>query len=482
MGAHSHNTINLADKYTFDGAGQRRVIIGMVIGLVMFALGVILMASGVGMHDEHATGHGTEAVAEHGSTAHDAPAATEHKADAHAAPAHGAEAGHGDAAHAEGGHAEGGHAEHGPTWVTVMFANLWFNSVFFFGIALCGVFFVAINYAAFAGWSAGLIRVPMAFGSYLPIGGAIILAVFLLGHREIFHWTDPTLYEKDSPNFDPISVGKSAFLNLPFYLGRMVGFIGIWFALWLLIRGLSLKEDIEGGSREVKFHNKIIYLSAFFIVTFAVGTSMVAWDWSMSIDHHWYSTMYGWYHFASWWVSALSTIALTIILLKEKGHLKHVNENHIHDLGKFMFGFSIFWTYLWFSQFMLIFYANIPEEVVYFYNRTDAWDQHYRFGFYFTLIPNFVFPLLFLMTRASKRSYLLLKIAAFGILGGHYLDFYHMVMPGTAKNLGGFGFTEFGAVTFFACLFIFVISKSLESAPLVAKNHPMLEESLHHDI
>jgi hypothetical protein len=487
MGAHSHKSVNLTDRYVFDGAGQRRVIIGMVVGLAMFALGVILMISGVGMsHDDHgaSAGHGTEAHATAGHDAHAAAPADHGKSDAHAEAGHDAKATAGHDAHTAAGHeAAAAHADHhGPTWLTRVYANLWLNSLFFFGIALCGVFFVAINYAAWAGWSAGFIRIPMAFGSYLPVGGAFILAVFLLGHSELFHWTDASLYDKASPNFDPILYGKKAFLNLPFYLSRMVFFIGVWFLLWRMIRALSVKEDAEGGPKVTKFYDKIIVLAAVFIITFAVGTSMMAWDWTMSIDSHWYSTLFGWYHFASWWVSALSTIALTVIYLKEKGHLQHVNENHIHDLGKFMFGFSVFWTYLWFSQFMLIYYANIPEEIAYFYNRIDAWDQHYRLGFFFMLVPNFLFPLLFLMTRASKRSFLLIKIAAFAILGGHYLDFYNMIMPGTAKDLGGFGFTEFGALLFFACLFIYVVSKSVASLPLVPKNHPMLEESIHHDI
>lgn len=483
MGAHSHVSINTADRYSFEGPGQRRVIMGMIVGLAMFVVGVVMLAMGIGTghHDEH----GAAASHHEATAAHDGAAApADHKAgDSHAADHTGptkAEA-HADA-HAAEGHDAGHGEEHGSSWLTRVYANLWINGVFFFGIALCGVFWVAINYAAWAGWSSGFIRVPMAFGAYLPVGGAVILATFLLGNHDLFHWTHSYLYDVNDPRYDEILDGKKGFLNLPFYLVRMVGFIAVWFLLWRAIRALSLKEDQEGGVKVTKFYDRSIVLSAIFIVTFAVGTSIVAWDWTMSIDSHWYSTLFGWYHFASWWVSALSTIALAVIYLKEKGHLAHVNENHIHDLGKFMFGFSIFWTYLWFAQFMLIYYANIPEEIAYFYNRMDAWDQHYRFGFFFMLIPNFLFPLLFLMTRASKRKFLLIKIAAFAILGGHYLDFYNMVMPGTVKGNGGWGFVEFGSVLFFACLFVFVVSKAIASSPLVAKNHPMLEESLHHDV
>jgi hypothetical protein len=186
--------------------------------------------------------------------------------------------------------------------------------------------------------------------------------------------------------------------------------------------------------------------------------------------------------FASWFVSGLATITLAVVILKEKGYLNVVNENHLHDLGKFMFAFSIFWTYLWFAQFVLYFYANIPEEAIYFIERMDGHGGKYTGLFYFILIINFVFPFLTLMTRDAKRKLIFLKIVAIAILIGHWLDFYLMIMPGTIKDSSGFGFMEFGMVGVFITLFIFVVSSSLAKSKLIPKNHPMLEESLHHDI
>jgi len=259
----------------------------------------------------------------------------------------------------------------------------------------------------------------------------------------------------------------------------MVLFFGLWYMIWRTIRGFSLKEDQEGG---MLYYNKSINLSAVFLIIFGVSTSMVAWDWTMSINPHWYSTLFGWYHFASWWVSGLATVTLTVLLLKDKGHLPFVNQNHLHDLGKFMFAFSVFWTYLWTAQFLLIYYANIPEEIIYFKERMHLFDGHYRLLFFFNVIINFLFPFLFLMTRDAKRHTILLKIAAIGLLMGHWLDFYLMIMPGVTKGTSGFGFLEFGTLTTFASAFIYVISNQISKAGLLAKNHPMLQESLHHDI
>ena len=207
---------------------------------------------------------------------------------------------------------------------------------------------------------------------------------------------------------------------------------------------------------------------------------MSAWDWIMSIDSHWFSTLFGWYMFASWFVSGLAVITLLVIILKEKGYLAVVNQNHIHDLGKFVFAFSIFWTYTWLSQYLLIYYANIPEEAVYYVERMQS--ETYAPVFYINLILNFFFPFLVLMTRDAKRHNIFLKVVCTVVLIGHWIDFYQMVTPGTLGENGGFGFLEIGLIMIYTAAFLFVILGSLAKAPLVAKNHPMLQESLHHHI
>ena len=362
-------------------------------------------------------------------------------------------------------------------WYQRVYSNLWINSLYFIGISVSAIFFVAIQYSAQAGWSAGLIRVPMAIGRWLPVGGFLMFVIFIIANHDIFHWTHEYLYNPEDPRYDYIIAGKEAYLNLPFYLTRMIGFIVIWYLLYSLILKHTKIEDEIGG--EVSWR-KMFTISTIFVVFYAFSSSVAAWDWVLSIDTHWFSTMIGWYVFASWWVSSLAFITYMVVLLKDNGYLKFINHSVIHDLGKFVFAFSIFWTYIWFSQFLLIYYANIPEETIYFVERVQS-DIYYPF-FLTNLILNFFFPFLFLMTRASKRYTRFLKIACPMVLFGHFIDFYLMVTPGVLKENGGFGFLEIGILMIFLSAFLYVILNGLKKLPLVAKNHPMLEESLHHDI
>src|SRR5690606_8342859 len=181
------------------------------------------------------------------------------------------------------------------------------------------------------------------------------------------------------------------------------------------------------------------------------------------------------YVFASFIVSAVTVIALVTLYLKSKGYLEYVNTSHIHDLAKFMFGFSVFWTYLWFSQFMLIWYADIPEEVTYFVTRIED----YNLLFFGMVVLNFVFPVLILINTDFKRLSWIIVMAGIIILTGHYIDFFNMIMPATVGDQWFIGAGELGAILFFMGLFIFVVFTSLTKAPLLAKRNPLVEESKH---
>ncbi|RAI90200.1 quinol:cytochrome C oxidoreductase [Algoriphagus yeomjeoni] len=384
--------------------------------------------------------------------------------------------GHGEAAEAEG------HAFH---WYERLYANLWINNVYFTGIAIIGVFFFAIQYAAQAGWSTAIIRVMLSLGNWLPIAGVLMIVTFFVANHDLFHWTHAYLFDKASPEYDHIIDGKGSFFYWPmakgtfpvFYIFRMVLFFGFWVFFFKKFQQFTYNEDIIGGTSS---WYKIRSWSAFFLIFFAVSSSISAWDWVMSIDTHWFSTLFGWYVFASWFVAGLSTITLLVIFLKSQGLLEMVNENHVHDLGKFIFGFTIFWTYLWFSQFLLIYYANIPEETVYFIERLSS-DIYGPFIFV-NLGLNFVLPFLLLMTRDSKRHGVFLKLVCALIIAGHWVDFFLMVQPGTLGHNGGVGFMEVGMFLVYGAAFTFVILSSLAKGNLVPKNHPMLEESYNHHI
>ena len=202
---------------------------------------------------------------------------------------------------------------------------------------------------------------------------------------------------------------------------------------------------------------------------------MMSWDWIMSLDPHWFSTLFGWYVFASMFVSGITVIAMITIYLKSKGYLPEVNNSHIHDLAKFMFGISIFWTYLWFSQFMLIWYANIPEEVTYFVTRIED----YKLPFFGMLVMNFVFPLLVLMNSDYKRVNWFVVMAGVVILFGHYMDIFNMVMPATVGKNWHLGIPEIGGILFFAGLFIYWVFNALAKEELTPKRNPFIEESRH---
>ncbi|WP_303411025.1 quinol:cytochrome C oxidoreductase [Pontibacter sp. BT731] len=391
-----------------------------------------------------------------------------------------------------GGHQAEGHGEAAAAgheaahWTKRLYMNLWLNNVYFTGIALVGVFFVAVQYVAYAGWSVLIKRIPEAMGYYLPIGGAVMLITFLLGGHDIFHWTHDYLYNQfledgvtPNPQYDPIIAGKAPYLNFWFFLIRMVAYFVLWILFFNWLRRNSINEDLHGGT---DYYHKSIRISAMFLVVFGVTSSTSAWDWVLSIDTHWFSTMFGWYVFASWWVSGLAVITLAVIILKQNGYLKMVNANHLHDLGKFVFAFSIFWTYIWFSQFMLIWYANIPEESIYFIERLGGNGGHFKWIFFVNLLINFAFPFLVLMTRDAKRQMIMLKIVTIAILIGHWLDFYLMMMPGTLRTDAGIGFIEIGTTLIFLGVFLITFTKGLAKASLVPVNHPFVEESVHHHV
>jgi len=359
------------------------------------------------------------------------------------------------------------------------------NNIFFAGIGIIGLFFVAIQYAAQAGWSAPIKRIPLAMGSWIPFAGILMVGLWFLVKGDLFHWTDHSLYDVKNEHYDAILMGKSAYFFWPMHAGsfplffvvRMVLFFSLWYLFFTWIKKEMLAEDINGGTNHWFASRK---LSAYFLVIFAVSSSVSAWDWVMSIDPHWFSTMFGWYVFASWWVTGLATITLLVANLKGAGYLKVVTQNHIHDLGKFVFAFSIFWTYIWFCQFMLIYYANLPEETVYFIQRMRT--APYSWIFYANIFLNFVLPFLLLMTRDAKRQISMLKVVCPIVIIGHWFDFYNMITPGAMKLEGGVGFLEIGLAMVFAGAFLYVVLNALSKLQLVAKNHPFMQESLNHHI
>ena len=354
-------------------------------------------------------------------------------------------------------------------------AALYVACIFFLLITMGVLAFYGIQQVAQAGWSPVLFRVMQGITAYLPVMSVIFFVFLLLSGFHVNHlfvWMKEGVTDPHSPNYDEIIAGKSGYLNFAFWISRAAIFLLGWNVYRYLSRKNCLAQD---EANDNVFYKKNFKMSAAFLVFFIVSESIMSWDWIMSVDPHWFSTLFGWYVFASFFVSGITTIQLVTLYLKSKGYLENVNSSHIHDLSKFMFGISVFWTYLWFSQFMLIWYANIPEEVTYFVMRIE----HYGILFWGAVVMNFVFPILLLINTDFKRIAWIIVMGGTVILIGHYVDFFNMIMPATVGDRWFIGIPEISSLAFFLGLFIFVVFSALTKVPLVPKRNPFIEESKH---
>jgi len=354
-----------------------------------------------------------------------------------------------------------------PAFLAVLLRAPAFFAVLFFAVLFLAVLFLAV-----------LFRAPAA--SVVPIGAITFVVLMILvfgGHTNIYEWLDKDVVAKDH-----ILKGKSGFLSPGFFTTWTILTIGLWTFLGWKLRQVSRSIDntplnVEEGRKYV-FKNTV--WSALYIVWYALTVAAITpWIWLMSINAHWFSTMYSWYNFGSSFVSGLALLTIFVIYVKNQGYLEYVNQEHLHDLGKFQFAFSIFWTYLWFDQFMLIWYANISEETVYFKPRFEG---AYEGIFYLNLIINFVCPLLIYMTRSSKRNWGTVTFMSVLLLFGHWLDYYQMVFPGQHISPGHvpMNLFDFGIALGFVGLIMWQTGRVLSKFPMLAKNHPFTKESIIH--
>ncbi len=344
-----------------------------------------------------------------------------------------------------------------------IWANLWLNALMFLFLGLGALFFWTVNTLGESTWQINIQRILESMGLTIPFA-VILFIVAFPGLKDLFEWTH-------TDQLDRILQEKTPYLNIPFWMIRLVVYFALWSFFAIYLRKISVKNDFE--PRE-KFLSRLRSTSGWFMVVFAISSSMAAWDWLMSIDAHWFSTLYGWYIFSGMFVAALAVIILITIAFKKFNILPNVNEEHLHDLGKYLFGFSIFWAYLWVSQYLLIWYSNIPEETVYYVERIN----HFETLFYVNVFVNFLVPFLALMTRGAKRQPLYLAIVAIIVLAGHYLDLYLAIMPGAVGHEAAtIGFLEIGLPFFYLAAFLALVFISFEKAKPVPENHPYFIES-----
>ncbi|WP_140484720.1 quinol:cytochrome C oxidoreductase [Flavobacterium sp. GSA192] len=459
--------------YTFSSKLKTFSIILMAVGILGIAYGFLNAPKDI--HEVEkilaAESHGG-----HGEAHHE-----EAKAGGAHAAAHGEEANAAVSQHAKADEAKEAseHEEH-LTHVLHQLQNkpwaaLYVACIFFMLVAMGTLVFYAIQQVAQAGWSPVLFRVMQGITAYLPYGSVIFFIILVLcglHFNHLFTWLADGVTDPKSANYDELIAGKSGYLNFGFWIVRAA----IFLLGWNLYRHYSQKNCLaQDEANDNSFYKKNFKLSAGFLVFFIVSESIMSWDWIMSFDPHWFSTLFGWYVFASFFVSGITMIAMVTVYLKSRGYLEYVNTSHIHDLAKFMFGISIFWTYLWFSQFMLIWYANIPEEITYFVTRINL----YNLPFFGAVVMNFVFPILILINTDFKRITWVIVMAGIVILAGHYIDFFNMIMPGTVGDQWFIGVPEISSVLFFLGLFIFTVFTALTKTPLLAKRNPYIEESKH---
>ncbi len=318
---------------------------------------------------------------------------------------------------------DGGEGHHMRFWT-----NLLHNSVFFIGISFMACFAYAAFTTAYAGWFVQFKRVWESFGMFLLPGmflmGIIIVGLWTHSHH-MYHWNDDAAVASDT-----LLQHKSSFLNKYWYTFGTIGFMTVWYIFISRIRQISIDEDTN-GTTAYTHHKRIKKYAAPFLIILGFTTAAVIWQWIMSIDSHWYSTMFAWYASASLFVAMTALTIMLLIYLKSRGYFPGVTAEHFHDLGKYLFAISIFWTYVWFSQFMLIWYANVGEETIYFKLRMDE----YPVLFWGNLLLNFIMPFFILMRNDTKRKYGTLFFASAIVFFGHWFDYFNMIKPGARQTL-----------------------------------------------
>jgi hypothetical protein len=342
------------------------------------------------------------------------------------------------------------------------------DGFFVLAAALGGLVFIAVHHLSGASWSAGVRRVAEALTGALPIAAVMMLALFF-GRRSLYPWASLA-----SGSVSEGGPAASPYFAPWFVFARMALFLIAWMALAASIVRSSARQDI---SADPIHRRRMVRDSALFAVVFAWTFSLAAVDWLLTLDPHWTSTIYSVYVFAGVLVEGVAAITLAVVLLVERGYLTDVvSPNHLHDLGKLLFAFSTFWAYIWLSQYLLIWYGNLPEEAGYYQIRTSpAWLVLFAAN----LLVNWVVPFVVLLPRESKRRASVLKVVAIVLLAGRWLDLYLLVAPQTSKA-PSFGPLEVALAAAYVAIGWYAVSTALARRPLVARHDPFLPGCLRH--
>ncbi len=359
-------------------------------------------------------------------------------------------------------------SDHRLTWASYLMVNYYFLS-----LAMGGTIFLIIQIITQSGWSSAFKRVPEAMMSYIPFAAVFFLLLFF-GVHDVYRWSNSEVVASD-----PLIAHKSPYLNIPFFFVRLAVFFVLWIVFTWILRKFSLKEDhcdpadINGimslfGKSEL--YAKIL---AFIL---ALTFSLSAFDWIMSIDVKWYSTIFALKDLVAAFLHGVSVLTLIVFILYKKGYFPFLNKFHLHDFSRYIFMLSIVWGYFWFAQFMIIWYGNIPEETIYFYVR---WQEGWRVMFFLEIGLNWAIPFLILLPVKTSRNMTVITIVIIFLIVGQLIDLFVQIIPGTTGLLK-FGWIEAGLFLGYAGLFALVVATSLARAKIMPSNHPYLDESLNH--
>lgn len=345
--------------------------------------------------------------------------------------------------------------------------------MFLISLGAGSLFLVALEYLAGAVWSTPFRRISEFFSGIIPYLFIIVIPLLFTLH-DIFQWTQTQAVESDA-----VLKGKNAYLNIPFFIIRNIIIFAIWTTFYFIMTRLSRKQDETGSqsltSRNIKFSTAYILLFAFTITISGI-------DWMMSIEPHWYSTIFGVYYFSGTVVCALAALTLVVVLLREKGYLvPGLKDDHYYSLGTLMFAFVAFWGYIAFSQYMLIWYGDLPEETAWFIHR---WEGGWAYASIILIIIQFIVPFFSLLSFPAKTNPKRLKFIAIWLLAAHYYDLYWVIMPGMAEVGRPYSFSWMDLVYPIALVgFVMLIFRLMVSRyNLIPINDPKLQRGLDYSL